>query len=247
MKAVILAAGVSKRLRPMTDNKPKCLLKLNGETILEYQLECLVKSNISEILIVVGYKKNMIINYIKQSSYHSVAKTICNDIFDRTDNAYSLDLVLNYVASETDSIIIIDGDIIFDIDLLKKLIASGYENALVADNTKKIEPEDCKVLINNNYVMGIGKATRGSTVYTSMIKLSGKFLDEFKKELKKPRIKPEWYSEPLNRLLIRYPKEVRAIFTDGLLRCEIDTYEDLVHAKEIYKKIKRKYDENDGI
>ena len=244
MKAIILAAGVSKRLRPITNNIPKCLLKLNGKTILDYQLECLVKSKISEVLIVVGYKKNMIINHIKQLNYHCVVKTIYNDIFDKTDNAYSTALALNYVNPEIDSTIILDGDIIFDIELLKKLVVSKYKNVLIADNTKKVEPEDCKVKIINNYVVGLGKAIQGETVYTSMIKLSGKFLDEFKEELKKPRIKPEWYSEPLHRLLIKYPEKVRAIFTDGLLRYEIDTYDDLIHAIEIYKEIKQRYEES---
>jgi choline kinase len=113
---------------------------------------------------------------------------------------------------------------------------------LIADNRKKVAPEDSKVMINNSYVAGIGKTIRGSAIYTSMIKLGGEFLNEFRKELKKPRSKSEWYSGPLNRLLTRYPREIQAIFTDDLLRCEIDTYEDLIHAKEIYKKIKGKND-----
>lgn len=238
MKAIILAAGMSKRLRPMTGDKPKCLLKLNGETIIDYQVKCLAKANIDQILVVVGYKKDRVIDHIKKLSCRDLIKPIYNDIFDKTDNAYSLSLALDYVDTKIDSVIILDGDIIFDIKLLNKLIISEYKNVLVADNNKKIEPEDCKVLISNGYAIGIGKEVHGTAVYTSMIKMSGMFLDEFKKELKKSQIKTEWYSEPLNRLLIRYPKELRVMFTDSLLRCEVDTYEDLVYAKKLYNYIR---------
>ncbi len=236
-KAIILAAGMSKRLRPMTDNKPKCLLKLNGETLVDYQLKCLAKCNIEQILLVIGYKKDMIINHINKLNYNDLIKPIYNDVFDKTDNAYSVALALDYVDPKVDSIVILDGDIIFDIALLKRLLTSEYNNVLVADNTKNIEPEDCKIMVKDGYTRGIGKKTHGTVVYTSMIKMSGKFLEEFKKEVKMPRSNPEWYSEPLNRLLMKYPKEVRVVFTDNFLRCELDTYEDLIQAKEIYGKI----------
>jgi len=238
VNAIILAAGISKRLRPITNNKPKCLLDLDKGTVLDYQLECLARSNINQILVVAGYKKNMIIDYINQLNYNDLIKVIYNDIFDKTDNAYSITLALEHIDTKIDSVIILDGDIIFDIELLDRLIKSEHENVVIADNIKKIEPEDCKILIEGGHVVGIGKKIQGNTVYTSMIKLNGKFLDEFKKELKKPRIKLEWYSEPLNRLLIKYPAELHAIFTNGLLRCEIDTYEDLIHAKKVYKRLR---------
>lgn len=247
MKAIILAAGVSKRLRPMTDNVPKCLLNLNGESILSYQLECLSKFNVDQILLVTGYKKDLILSYVSQSRCKDLIKIIYNDIFERTDNAYSLALALDSVSAKTDSIIVLDGDIIFEIKLLIRLIESKYENVLIADNIKKIEAEDSKVLIEGGYVTGIGKKISGESVYTSMVKLEGMFLEEFKKEIKKPRKRPEWYSEPLNRLLIKYPQEVRVIYTDGLLRCEIDTYDDLTYAQEIYRQIKQKYGDSDEI
>ena len=240
-KAIILAAGMSKRLRPMTDNKPKCLLELNGETLVNYQLKCLAKCNIEQILLVIGYKRDMIIDYITKLNYGDLIKPIYNDVFDKTDNAYSVALALDYVDPKVDSIVILDGDIIFDIELLKRLITSEYNNVLVADNTKKIVPDDCKIIVKEGYTRGIGKKARGTTVYTSMIKMSGKFLEEFKKEVKMPRSNPEWYSEPLNRLLMKYQKEVRVVLTNSLLRCEVDTYEDLIQAKEIYRKIMQRY------
>ena len=63
MKAIILAAGQSIRLRPITNNTPKCLLKINKKTILAYQIDKLIKNNIREIIIVVGFKQKQIIKY----------------------------------------------------------------------------------------------------------------------------------------------------------------------------------------
>jgi hypothetical protein len=73
-----------------------------------------------------------------------------------------------------------------------------------------------------------------------MIKLSGDFLKSFARGLKEPRARPEWYSEPLDRLLIKYPSTLYVINADGLLRCEIDTYDDLLYARELYQQIKKR-------
>ena len=72
-----------------------------------------------------------------------------------------------------------------------------------------------------------------------MIKLSGDFLKAFTRALKEPRIEPEWYSEPLDRLLMKHPSTLHVVYTSGLLRCEIDTYEDLLYARTLYQQIKK--------
>lgn len=239
IKAIILAAGFSKRLRPITDDKPKCLLSLNGETILDYQLRCLVKCRINQILIVVGYKKDMVMDHVRRSNYNKAVKIIYNDIFKKTDNAYSLFLALKHI-KETDSVIILDGDIIFDIKLLKKIIASKHKNVLIADNSRKIKVEDCKVLIKYGYVRDIGKKIKGLAIYNSIIKLSSKFLNKFKNECKRPETRTEWYTEPLSRVLKDFQKEVRVIFTKELLACETDTYKDLIIARKIYTELMNK-------
>jgi len=235
-KAIILAAGRSKRLRPQTNNRPKCLLKLGDETILDFQLKSLIRCGIDQILLVIGYKKDVITNYIKQS-YSNLVKIVENDFFEKTDNAYSTALALDYVDTEKDSVIILDGDIVFDPKLLQMLIDSKHKNVLIADNDKIIESEDNKILIKENFVISIGKNVLGNAVYTSIIKLSGIFLKKFTKEVIKPHYKQEWYSKPLNLLLMKYPKEVHVIYTNGLLRCEVDTHKDLICAKDIYKKL----------
>jgi len=88
-------------------------------------------------------------------------------------------------------------------------------------------------------VTGIGKKVSGQWKYGSMIKINGKFLFDFKEELKKERKEREWYSEPLNRILKKQNNTIYPIMTNKLLRCEVDTKEDLSYAKEIAKLIKK--------
>ncbi|MDD4994708.1 MAG: phosphocholine cytidylyltransferase family protein [Candidatus Pacebacteria bacterium] len=243
IKAIILAAGSSKRLRPITDDRPKCLVELNGETILDYQLRCLEKCQIKEVLIVAGYKKEMIKKHIEKSKYDQMVKIIYNDIFDKTDNTYSLSLALKKINEDKDSVIILDGDIIFDIKLLEKIIVTKYENALVADKNRKIEAEDNKVLVEKGYAKCISKKIKGTAIYNSIIKLKGNLLSEFKKECKKIETQTEWYTHSLTRVLQTFPKEIKVIFTQGLLACEIDTKEDLFETKKIHAKL-TKYEIN---
>jgi len=237
LKAIILAAGSSKRLRPITDDRPKCLVELNGETILDYQLRCLAKCQIKQILIIAGYKKEMIREHIKRLNYHKGIKIISNNIFDKTDNTYSLSLGLKKVDEKKDSVIVLDGDIIFDVKLLKKLMVKKYKNALIADANRKIGAEDNKVLIEKGYVQIISKKIKGSAIYNSIIKLNGRLLSKFKNECKKIETQTEWYTHSLTRVLQDFPKEIRVIFTKGLLACETDTKEDLIKTKQIHNKL----------
>lgn len=240
-KAIILVAGVSKRLRRVTNDKPKCLLMLNGITILDYQIKALTKINVDQILIVVGYKKDMIIEHVKELSQVTIVE---NNLFETTDNAYSTFLALREVNPDIDSVIILDGDILFDFDLLRRLVDSKYRNVMIIDEKKTIQMEDCKVRVKDGFALAVGKKINGQAVYTSMIKMGGQLLKDFIVEVGKERSRPEWYSESLNRLIKRYDsmgiREMRAILSGNLLRCEIDTWEDLLEAKKIYRKIMRK-------
>ena len=65
MKAVILAAGVSRRLYPLTYNTPKCLIELGGKSILNHQLDSLIESGINDVTFIVGYQREVIIKHVE--------------------------------------------------------------------------------------------------------------------------------------------------------------------------------------
>ncbi len=238
-KAIILAAGTSTRLRPLTEDLPKCLLPLNKDAVIDHQIQCLARLAVDHVFVVAGYKRVLLEEHIANIETGLPISIVNNELFEQTDNAFSLSLALDHVDACNDTVLVLDGDILFELALLKELIESPYDNACIVDNSKDVQSEDCKVVVTNNTAARIGKRVPGNVIYTSMIKLSTDFLKAFTRALKEPRIQPEWYSEPLNRLLIKNPSTLHVIYTNGLLRCEIDTYEDLLTAKALYQQIKK--------
>jgi len=236
-KAIILAAGRSTRLRPLTEAVPKCLLYLSDETILDYQMRRLAKLEIECVLIVAGYKRGLIQRHIEKSDYDLPVTIVDNKLFYETDNAYSLSLALEHVDPAVDAVLVLDGDILFEFELLRRLVQSPHDNACIVEEGKKIEAEDCKIVVKNGSAASIGKSVPGNAVYTSMIKMSNELLTEFKQALKEPRARREWYSEPLNRLLLKFPSAMHVLYTNGMLRCEIDTYDDLIQARAVRQRI----------
>ena len=82
MKAVILAAGVASRLRPLTNNTPKCLLKVGTKSILERTIDNLLKNNIEDIIVVTGFLKEMIEDFLTKN-YPTIKFTfIYNEKYD---------------------------------------------------------------------------------------------------------------------------------------------------------------------
>src|SRR5690349_3152556 len=112
MKAVILAAGIASRLRPLTDNTPKCLLKVGGKTILGITLDNILANNISEIIIVTGYLEHQIRKFISANYPEIKVKYIFNDVYASTNNIYSLWLTKESVLNE--DMLMMDSDIVFD-------------------------------------------------------------------------------------------------------------------------------------
>ena len=94
MRAIILAAGLGTRLRPMTDNTPKALIKVKDKPLVEYQIEYLKEKGIDEIIVVVGYLHEQF-DYLKEK--YGV-KLVFNDKYAEYNNFYSLYLVKEYLA-----------------------------------------------------------------------------------------------------------------------------------------------------
>lgn len=100
MQAIILAAGMGKRLKDLTDDNTKCMVKVNGVTIIERMLGQLDKLDLSSIIIVVGYKAKELIDYINTLDVKTPIQYVNNDIYDSTNNIYSLYLARNYMLQE---------------------------------------------------------------------------------------------------------------------------------------------------
>ena len=156
MRAIILAAGVASRLRPLTNSTPKCLIKLAGKTILERTISNLLFSGINDFVIVTGYLQKQI-KYFISSQFPSLnVKYIFNDKFEVTNNIYSLWLTKPEVWGR--EFILLDSDIIFDKKIISLLNDSAYQNVLALRSDDHLSEEEIKVSLNSDgSVKEIGK------------------------------------------------------------------------------------------
>lgn len=152
MQAIILAAGMGRRLGEYTKENTKCMLPVNGVRLIDRLLSQLSKLSLNRVVIVVGYKGENLINYIGDR-YDNKLKIeyINNPIYDKTNNIYSLDLAKQQL--QEDDTILIESDLIFDDGMFRLLIDTPHPNlALVAkyeswmDGTMVCIDQDCNIV-----------------------------------------------------------------------------------------------------
>ncbi|MBQ3464738.1 aminotransferase class I/II-fold pyridoxal phosphate-dependent enzyme [Candidatus Saccharibacteria bacterium] len=131
MQALILAAGMGKRLGKYTRNNTKCMLKVDGKTLIERAIESLLDAGVSKLILVVGYKGENVKNYLLHECDNPRIKRmklifIENPIFDRTNNIYSLSLAIDEF--KKDDTILLESDLIYDPALIKRLVDNPEKN-----------------------------------------------------------------------------------------------------------------------
>lgn len=155
MQAIILAAGISKRLRPLTDSTPKCLLKLGEKTILEMTINNVLKNGIDDFVMVTGYRENMIKEFIRKKYPDLSTKFLTNPDYENNNNSYSLWMTKDHINSDC---ILLDSDIIFDYRIISKLLASEHSNCLAVNCNHTLGEEEIKVIVDStNKIQHIGK------------------------------------------------------------------------------------------
>jgi histidinol-phosphate/aromatic aminotransferase/cobyric acid decarboxylase-like protein/choline kinase len=120
MQAVILAAGMGSRLGKYTENNTKCMLSINGRTLIERALEALNNAGIEKCVIVVGYRKNNLMNFIGNRYKNIEIIYKANDIYNKTNNIYSLYLAKEYLLQ--DDTILLESDLIFEERIIQDLL-----------------------------------------------------------------------------------------------------------------------------
>ncbi|MBR2613830.1 MAG: NTP transferase domain-containing protein, partial [Clostridia bacterium] len=100
MQAIILAAGMGRRLKELTQNNTKCMVKVNGVTLIERLLSQLEKYALSRIVIVVGYEGQKLVDYIATLGIKTPIQYVENPIYNKTNNIYSLALAKDYLCEQ---------------------------------------------------------------------------------------------------------------------------------------------------
>jgi len=153
MKVIILAAGVGKRLWEVTQHRPKCLIEIGGRSLLHRYLYSLASVGIRRVDIVVGYKQEMIRAAVEEDSCGLNVKFLVNEEFHR-GSISSLWIARDVFDDDT---IVMDADVLFHREILRRLVLSPHENALLMDETVKQTGEECMVVVAGGRVIALTK------------------------------------------------------------------------------------------
>lgn len=153
MKAIILAAGVGKRLWPLTQHRPKCLIELGGRSLLVRYLDALAGVGIKQAVIVVGYKQEMIRSVVAADSRGVDVRYLVNEHYQRG----SISSLWQARTELDDDVLIMDADVLFHREILRRLIESIWPTALLMDETVKQATEECMVVVRGGRVVALTK------------------------------------------------------------------------------------------
>lgn len=146
-KAIILAAGIGSRIRPLTDNCPKTLLTVGNATILERMLTGIQACGIDQVVIVLGYLHEQIEAFVNETFPDLSVQFVVNSRYDETNTGYSLMLAADLIG--TSGFVKFDGDVVFDQEILNQLLSSRDGNFLCIDRNIQLDAEEVKVALSH--------------------------------------------------------------------------------------------------
>lgn len=233
MKAVILAAGMGTRLRPITDSVPKCMVKVHGVTIIENQINNLLDNGINEILVIGGYKYDILKDHVSKLS--DDVRIINNKEYAVTNNMYSLNMAKEFVDNE--DFLLLNGDVFFEGEIIDRLINDSEPNMIVCDDGRYIE-ESMKIIIKNGRIASISKQIIPEDAYGVTIDIykfssdaSKKLFDTIHKIIFEDKNVNSWSEVAIDKILKHVyfvPLNIKNKWV------EIDNHEDLAEAEKLF-------------
>lgn len=235
MQAIILAAGMGRRLRQLTEKNTKCMVSINGERLIDRTLDALEGLDLRRIIIVVGYKSENLIRHIGERHDNIPIEFIQNRIYDKTNNIYSLALAKDKM--EEDDTILLESDIIFNPKMLKVLVDNPYPNiALVAKWASWMDGTVVKIDDKCNIVSMVPKEAfdfNETAEYYKTVNIY-KFSKEFAKQKYNPFLEAycksmgynAYYEQVLNIITYISANEMKALPVRDLKWFEIDDIQD---------------------
>ncbi|SPP98018.1 phosphocholine cytidylyltransferase family protein [Bradyrhizobium vignae] len=248
-KAIILAAGVGSRLRPLTDLRPKPLVEVNGTSIIHNALRNLEAVGVKEVTIVVGYRKDAI-QYACGRRFGAIEiDYVVSPVFDRTGSAYSVWLARDALLSG--DCFLLEGDVFFEEDALRYLmISQAPDVAAIAPFDFSMEGSavllsDCGFISEFRMKQsGENLVGNGPSLFKAMnlFRLSGPTLKATivpaLDEIIGSGVTQAYTEELLSYLVERRGLQLAAVRCDGLRWYEIDTTDDLQVAERIFGRAK---------
>lgn len=230
--AVILVAGIGARLRPLTDDRPKALLEIGEETILSRATRLLVQAGVREIVLATGYREEQ----VRKSVEHlRVRVTICpNPNYTSTQNSVSLGLCRSALRGK--SFYKLDGDVVFQPEVLERLRAAGADLGVAIDAENVPDDEAMKARVLDGKIVSFGKGMAPENcVETIGIELLSaeageRVFDAIARCIAAGRT-DLYYEDVYSDLVERGVLEARPVDVTDLPWVEVDTLQDLDHAR----------------
>ena len=239
MIGVILAAGMAKRLRPLTDTKPKCLLEVGKRTLLERTVDAMRQAGIQEFLVVTGYRGEMIREFLTIHYPLSTIHYLDNIDYEHNNNIYSLWMACQKVRGC--DFLLMDSDILCDPAAVVR-IAQEQTSAL-AVNCHELGEEEMKVVVDaDSRITEISKTCRPEDAMGESVgieKITADYSEALARELDQMILQEGlidiFYERAFERL-IPQGHTFKVVDTTHYFSYELDTPEDFQRAQELMPK-----------
>lgn len=229
-KAIILSAGQGRRLSPLTDNRPKCLIELSGRTVLHWQLHHLALAGITETVVVTGFGADQVEAEIARVAPAGMTvRTIFNPFYGLTDNLATCWLVREEMRGP---FLLLNGDTLFEPAIAQKLLAAPEAAITVTiDRKASYDADDMKVFTDGPRLLAIGKTiSHYDAESIGFLRFSAEgaasFVRMVEAALRKPEGLKRWYLSAINEMA-EAGADVRVASIQGLEWAEMDFPEDV--------------------
>lgn len=239
VKAIILSAGQGRRLLPLTENSPKCLLPVADKPVLAWQIDALFTAGVHEIIIVAGFQVGQI-EALLQGHYanHNNIKVVFNPFYEVADNLASCWLARDAMDGD---FLLLNGDTVIEPALVTQVLNSPTAPiTLSVDFKKSYDADDMKVQLNDDgWVKHVSKIVPPDLVDAESIGLTyfrkegvGYFSQALETALRHPAELKSWYLSIIDKLADQHL--VNSCSVAGYRWCEIDFVEDLARAGMLF-------------
>ena len=236
MIGVILAAGMAKRLRPLTDERPKCLLTVGERTLLQRTVDAVIAAGINELVVVTGYRQQMIRDFLTAHYPAVTIHFIDNPDYAHNNNIFSLWLTRPY--TEGKDFLLLDSDILFDPAIIPAVLTQ--EGSALALNRHELGEEEIKVIVDNeNRVQEISKVCSIEQAIGESVGIEKMTADystalfkELEQMIEREGLIDVFYEKAFERL-IPQGHTFKIVDTTDFFSIELDTVEDFENAKKL--------------
>lgn len=243
MQAIILAAGMGKRLKELTSEATKCMVKVNGVAMIDRMMGHLDKLGLSRIVVVVGYEGQKLMDYIDALGVSTPVVYVDNNIYNKTNNIYSLYLAKDYLVQE--DTILLESDLVFEEAVLHKLIQHPYPSLVLVDKFESWMDGTVVTLDEQDNIKSfvakrefdfnrIDEYYKTVNIYKFSKEFSELYYVPFLEIYCKALGTNEYYEQVLKVITFLDDPHIKAVKLDGEKWYEIDDVQDLDIAETIF-------------